>query len=256
MRGCAVVCLLVLVVTPFAVASEPVVVYDNSIHHTSGNEGMATNGFLAFNDFVGTLEMSEAEIQEQIQAGNMELRPMGDEIILAGTERFITRFDMILFSVEPVTLDSLTLSLHAEHEYSDHLPAFPLVGPALWSGTLHDVFVNGLTTVTFHVPRVEVPDMFVWLACTDNLSMKAGLATYSPPDVGENPVIEDPHYPNPMDYYYLYEPGYFNSDWATYSLGGDPNADFGAKLWAVPEPATLSVLLLGGCLLHRRRRSA
>ena len=255
-RGCgvSVAILLILAITPFTRAVEPVVVYDNSTTHTFGTEGQAVNGFIPFNDFVQTLAMTEEEIEREIAAGNIELRPVGDEIRLEGTQRHITRFDLILFSTESVTLDSVTLTLHAEHEESDHLPAFPAVGPALWSSTLQNVIVNGIKTVRFDVPCVEVPEMFVWLAVTENLSQKVGLATYDGTTVGENPEFLDSHYDEPMDYYYLYEPGYYYSDWATYTLGNNPEANFGAKVWAVPEPATMGALLLGGSLLCRRRR--
>lgn len=237
--------LLVLAYPYLAIGDNPVIVYKNSTQPTRSetSAGNIPAGFLPFNYFIGTGAEGE----------NTEPRPMGDEIILEGSQHHITRFDLFLASNGTVELESLTLTLHDEHEYSDHQPAFPVVGSPLWSGTLYNIVVNETQTVTFSVPAVEVPEMFVWTVETNNFSQKVGLATYNPATIGINP-LNPYHFPEPEDYYYVYDPEY-PYGWGTPSFGSNPEANFGAIVWAVPEPTVTGALFAGGMrILWRRKR--
>lgn len=203
---------LILVFSELAIAA-PVVVYDNTTTPTSGGYCAPDDGFWSFNRFLND--------------------PIGDQITLAGTNRTVVKFDLVLSSSQPTSLSSLTLAFYA----SDPNTGYP--GDYLWGDTANNVSVNGITTVTFNVPNVVVPDTFVWVAGAD--STLAGLATYSPPMVGTSD-----------NYYWSYSPTY--DWWCPLYFEDDPVADFGAEVLAVPEPTILGLLALGGLLAACRKR--
>ncbi len=218
--------LLALVVTVPATAAT--VVYDNTdpdnatcgqYEHDLGGGYIvqfAPDGFWAFNTFY-------------------EYEPMGDEITLAGTERTVVEFDLVLSSSEAVVLDSLTLDFHyhTPGQYPDNTP--------FWSATLYNVAVDGPTIVPFVVPNVVVPDTFVWLASAD--SDVCGMATYNPPTIGSS-----------GDFIWDYDN--YGGNWYLLNFVGDPVANFGAKILVAPEPASLALLALGGLTILRKRRIA
>lgn len=207
------VCLLVLVLvfSKLAVAA-PAVVYDNTTTPTSGD--YAPDGFWPFNTFSPN-------------------EPMGNQITLAGTDRTVVEFDLVLSSSLPTSLSCLTLAFYAP----DPDTGYP--GDHLWADTANNVSVNGITTVTFNVPNVVVPDTFVWVAGADSAS--AGLATYSPPTVGAS-----------GNYYWDYD--HIGDWWYALHFENNPVANFGAKVLAVPEPTSLGLLALGGLLAVCRRK--
>jgi len=199
------------------------VVYDNTSTPTSGY--WAPNGFWPFSYY-------------------SPYEPTGYQVNLSGTDRLVTRFDLLLSSSQPTTITSISLGLYMPDGYDgDGFQWAP--GTLLWSGTSTDVSVNGLTTLTFSVPRVAVPDTFIWVIRAD--SNVAGLATFNPPTVGSS------------DDYYWDLDGPSGQWWAQdFSCPPDyttqsPYASFGAEIWAVPEPATGSLLALGLLGLLRRR---
>jgi hypothetical protein len=192
------------------------VVYDNSTTPVASNPLIADpycpNGFWRFNVFAAN-----------------EL--MGDQIKLAGTDREIVEFHLILSSTQPTSLPVLTLAFYSKGGTTD---------APLWTGSLTNVAVDGLTEVIFQVPNVVVPTSFVWLAGAD--SELAGLAVFNPPTVGSS-----------GDYYWdLDNTGHW---WGCY-FEGDPVANFGATIIAVPEPATLGLLSIGCLLLGLKKRSS
>ncbi len=119
----------------------PTVVYDNTTMPTSGS--YAPDGFWPFYVFDAP-------------------DPMGDQITLAGTGREIVEFDLILSSSQQVNLSSLTLAFYDldptivyPGQDPDRLP-----GNQLWTTTLSNVLVDGITTMVFNVPNVVVPYTF------------------------------------------------------------------------------------------------
>lgn len=221
MRIFLVVSLSIFFALPIAYG-DGTIVYDNSSSFTYSTDpnNLAPDGFLPFSVY------SPNEL-------------MGDEIILAGTNRQVVRFDLILSSTEPTELDTLSLVFREAD--------FPEPGPVLWSGILHDIYVDGITTVTFDIPNVVVPDTFIWLASSD--SVVAGLATYDPPTVGES-------WDEFWDYTKFTEK---EGLWGLMALDPDPDiadpvANFGATVWAVPEPTVLGSLLFSGIFLAGKKR--
>jgi len=192
----------------------PTVVYDNTTNFVSGE--YATDGFWPFSQY----------------APPDGVEGTGDQIILSGTCRTIVEFDLILSSSEPTILSSLTLAFHPVG--TGGYPADPI-----WTNTITDVAVNGITPVVFGVPDVVVPDEFAWVAIAD--SMSAGLATCDPPTIGAS-----------ADFFWDYDIS--GETWYPMYFEGNPVANFGAKVLAVPEPSSMTLFFLGGLLAHWRRR--
>ncbi len=189
------------------------VVYENTDINTSGI--YAPDGFLPFNFYLPYEEM-------------------GDQISLVGTAREVTEFDLICSSTEETTLTDLTLIFYA----MDGDGGIP--GTEIWSETLYDVTVDGITTVVFSVPNVVVPDTFVFATSAD--SDTAGMATYDPPQTGSSD-----------DYFWDLDPNPAYG-WGALWFEGDPVANFGARVIAVPEPTTALFLVVGGLLTTWRKR--
>ncbi len=234
--ACSVALLIsILALSGIAIGESPDDVYNNTTTPTSAINppeewpefikiGM-TNGFWPFNAFWPN-------------------EPMGDQITLTGTNRTVVQFDLILSSLDFIELEELTLAFY-EVEYPAPNVPYPGDDP-IWSTAINGVPVDGVTTITFPIPNVEVPDTFVWVAGAD--SDVAGLATYDPPTKGSSD-----------DFYWDYDT--FGDVW--YSLNfksdpdaefGDPVANFGAKVLAVPEPTTMGFLALGGLLVAWKKR--
>jgi len=217
----AITVVALIVFLPRAARSDPVVVYDNTAYGTDGNFTSVglPDGFWPFNIFNAN-------------------EPMGDQITLAGSERIITEFDLILSSSQSTTLASLTFSIRP-FDSNTFTP-----GDANWTTTLTNVPVDGNTTVKITVPNVEVSDTIVWLAAAD--SNTAGLATFDPPTVGSS-----------GNWYWDLDPTYGWFPLVFYDFDpadSSPIANFGAKVWAIPEPTVTAVLAVGGLLLTLRRR--
>ena len=203
--------------TPKAGVSAPIVVYDNTTTAVSGS--WTPNGFWPFNAYAPN-------------------EPMGDEITLTGTDREITEFGLILSSSQPETLSDLNLTLYANDGLDgNNFPGAP--GTVLWTGTVSSVVVSGTTTVAFNLPNVVVPDTFSWTTSAN--SGVAGMATYDPPTIGSS-----------GDYWWDRDSG--TSQWFPMWFQIDPVANFGAKVMAVPEPTALVLLALGGLSAVWRRR--
>ena len=155
----------------------------------------------------------------------------GDEVLLAGTERQVTRLGIWL-QCDPAAQIDLVVSL-----YPGGGTANP-PGVPLWS----QAFANTLITdavVYFPVPNVTVPDAVTWTVQTGSDLVHARL--YDPPSVGAS-----------EDYFWWK----YEGTWGPWWFGGNPVANFAATIDAVPEPATLCLLGVGvaGLVIRRRRR--
>jgi len=194
----------------------PEIVYDNTTTPVSGD--WFPDGFVPFS-FYNPHEW------------------MGDEITPAGTSRTVTQVEVICSSTSQVTVPAIGLALHkldAENLLGSYCP-----GTLLWTGTLQNVVVDGPTPVTFDVPDIEVPDTFAWVTAGD--SDFAGMAFYDPPTIGSS---DD----------FAWDRDEYWQDWFALYFEADPIANFGARLWATPEPGTAALLIGGGCVVLRRRR--
>ena len=216
---CSVVLLIsILALSGIAIGESPDDVYNNTTTFTSGPT--VPNGFWPFNVFWPN-------------------EPMGDQITLTGVNRTVVEFDLILSSSAPVTLADLTLAFHeVEYPYPNN-PNIPYPGDEIWSTAINNVPVDGVTTITFPVPNVEVPDTFVWVAGAD--SDVAGLATCDPPTRGSSD-----------DFYWDHDT--FGDVWYSLYFNNDPVANFGAKVVAVPEPTITGFLALGSLLVAWKKK--
>jgi hypothetical protein len=88
-----------------------------------------------------------------------------------------------------------------------------------------------------------VDNTFTWTITTSDASdpntATAGAVTYDPPTVGSSD-----------DSFWEVDGGVWNS----YYFTTGPVANFGASVDAIPEPATLTLMALGGLMLLGRRR--
>lgn len=205
--------LLSAFVTSAASAATPVKVFDNSTTFTTGPN--TPNGYWPFNIFLPG-------------------EPMGDQVTLAGSNRTVTRFDLLVSSYQPTVLQDLSISFYG-YDAANDLPT-----EFIWQTSLSNISVNGPTIVSFDVPQVTVPDSFVWLASCDNNF--AGWMTCDPPTIGSST----------KDYWDLDPTGL---GWFRLNLGPEQLGNFGATVWAVPEPATLTILCVGAIVAVCRRTS-
>ena len=164
----------------------------------------------------------------------------GDEIWLAGPERVATEFTVLMTYRGT---DTGTVDFRLRFREFDELNSAP--GAVIYDGGLvEDVqVVGGISAVTFAIPNVTVPDHLVWtvqLYDRQGFVGEYGQSYYNPASIG----FSD-------DWMWLTGDGVA---WTPYSWGGDPYANFGARLTAVPEPATLGALALGLLFLRRRKR--
>jgi hypothetical protein len=195
----------------------PTIVYDNTTTPVTGS--WTPDGFWPFSYYAPN-------------------EPTGDEItLLAGTDREIVEFHLVLSSTQQVNLGSLTLAFY-ENDGLDGYGHAGAPGTLLWATTASNVVVNGTAPVVFSVPNVVVPDTFTWIASAD--SMSAGLVTYDPPTVGLSDVYFWDRDSVDLNWYALT----FDAD--PPATGYDPVANFGAKVYAVPEPGALVLVILGG----------
>lgn len=114
-------------------------------------------------------------------------------------------------------------------------------GPSslLWETLLADYPTVGdpFCTLTVEIPNVLVPDTLTWTVNRLDYNYGAGLPHFDPPAVGSS-----------GDFYWLFD----GRDWRMRESGGPDN--FGARIEAVPEPATLSLLAFGALTAIRRKR--
>lgn len=163
----------------------------------------------------------------------------GDEIWLGGTDRQVTHLTLLFTyrGTVPGSFDALI-------RFREYDEAFQGPGATFYESSLTTVQTTaGIHELDFSIPDVVVPDHFIWTIQAFNRQGSVGelgMSYYNPPTIGSSGD-------------WLWQRG--GNEWTAYSWGGDPYANFGARLTAVPEPTTLAVL--GAALLpflKRRRR--
>jgi hypothetical protein len=174
---------------------------------------------------------------------------IGDDVTLDGVARYVTGFSVPITNTyaNPFT-GSFTARFYTPDQ--DGLP-----GNQIWQGTLNLVALqaNADATLDFGSPNVTVPNSFIWtltastVPAATSTDESIGTLLNDVPQVGSS---EDVFFYNAHD----------GSGWSTFDYKPDPDlANFQATITAsVPEPATCSILALGGTagLLRRRRRGA
>jgi hypothetical protein len=189
---------------------------------------------------------STNDLVTRFNPGTLEI---GDEIILAGSARYLTNFSFEFFATNPVS-HSLSGSLSAEVRfYTTNGPAFngynsPGALPFYDSG----VFSIGQTvrsTAIFTIGTGDLPSTGLFIPDSDivwsvqffgmGANDTAGVDLYNPPTVGAE-------YPD----YWQNNGG----SWAlmTNSISSQMNfgATFDASVNPVPEPSAIALFMLGG----------
>ena len=164
---------------------------------------------------------------------------VGDEIWLAGSSREIVEIRLLFTNrgTAPNTFD-------ARIRFRDLDATFNPAEIIYDSGIVTSIqSLPGITEHVFAVPSVAVPDRFVWTVQVFNRQGPAneiGPSYFNPPTVGSS-----------EDFFWRIEQG---GEWTPYSWGGDPFANFGARVTAVPEPSTLVAITFGALALTRKRK--
>lgn len=192
--------------------------------------------------------------------GAQTTREYGDEIKLAGTDRYVTEFQFRYqaeFSPSSST-PSATVRIYA-NDGPSVLPG-TIVAPQpktlLWeSGPLN---LSAGDNIVSLAPNVLVKDTITWTVTFSGLTgaegNRAGLVISSPPTVGGEllgGVIGS------YDDYWAKDP--LTGSWALLGIdNGQVPANFYAQVTAIPEPSTLALfsLGLGGLWFLQRRRAA
>ena len=167
----------------------------------------------------------------------------GDGVALAGTDRVVTEIGLVIHALgQDWSADTVVRLYEGGNNFGASDP-----GALLWdSGMMSGLpYPNGSNLHNFAVPNVLVPDEITWTIELTNIAggtgdNRMGSRFMDPPTIGssENNV-------------WLRET---DGSWTAqqFGVGGDNN--YGAIINAVPEPATLVLLGLGGLALVRRRR--
>jgi hypothetical protein len=163
---------------------------------------------------------------------------MGDEVHLAGTDRLVVEIKLRFWysGTTPGTFDARIRFRTLLEDKQISGPAImkdgaivgylntATPGPAIYESPitkdLH--FEPGMNEYTFKVPRVKVPDRFVWTVQAYNgkgMNDSVGPAYYDPPTVGWSD-----------DFLWISDMG---SPWIAYSWGSMPAANLAARILAV-----------------------
>jgi hypothetical protein len=177
------------------------------------------------------------------QLAHFYSREFGDEINFAGADRIITDFQ---FEYYGDFASAFGRTGRIRFYRNDGPGTYATPHTLLYdSGTF---FINsGYNTKWITGLAVEVPNTITWSVefsgVSDAAGDRAGLLFYHPPTTGTSA----------RDFWAV-----FNGEWRLYHFGGTtfkPEANFGARIIAVPEPSTFVLLTLGGLgLLAAGRR--
>ncbi len=108
--------------------------------------------------------------------------PFGDQVHISAS-CVAAEFDLQLSSDKPLTLANLSLTFYNDDGWDGNHDYDAAPGTQIWTTSVSNVAVNGLTVVPFY-PNVTVPKDFTWIV--QSVSPDAGLATCNPPMVGSS----------------------------------------------------------------------
>jgi hypothetical protein len=145
----------------------------------------------------------------------------GDEIRLAGSARTVTRFQFEYYGdFTSQGIAKVTLRFYA----NDGPGQFRSPGTLLYQSEPLDLYA-GFHALLIGGLSVDVPGTFTWTVRFTGLAMvkgdQAGLVLYAQPTVGKS--FDD----------YWQKSG---STWELYRFGGNPIANFAARVYAAPDP--------------------
>ena len=186
---------------------------------------------------------SENDLLTRFNPGTVEV---GDEIILAGTDRYLTQFSFEYWGVNtdhPLTFQG-DVEARVTFYLNDGNPPFngyPTPGTVLYQSAFFPVTPTDRSTLVFTAGSDGIPDGGLFLPSSDITwsvqfegmegSDSVGVDIYSPPVVGS-------------DY-----PDYWANDGGWALLTNTVPMDFAAQMYAnatIPEPSSLVLSLLGG----------
>ncbi len=166
----------------------------------------------------------------------------GDEITLAGTERLVTDFIFEYFGDFTQTLSEFA---RVRFYANDGPGRYPAPKTVLFDSGLFRLN-EGYSTKWLSGLSVLVPNTFTYAieftGLTGAEDDRAGLLLYHPPSIGSSF----------RDFWEL-----IDGTWTLSHFGGNtfkPEANFGVRVVAVPEPSALALLSLGAALLAALRR--
>lgn len=161
----------------------------------------------------------------------------GDGATLAGTDRVVTRLSLIIVGIDGDHPADVTVRLFEGGDDGLNLP-----GAMLWESELFEQMniLEGSNLYDFDVPSVAVPDSVTW---TLQLSNVGGSPDPVGPRFADPPVVGS----SQGHIWQRQRDGTWQALYLQYP-------SFGARIEAVPEPATLTVLALGALGVGRYRR--
>jgi hypothetical protein len=167
---------------------------------------------------------------------------LGDQITAAGSDRFVTRLSIEIYSQggpfpNPLGVPPGYADFQAQVYANDGVQGQP--GSLLWQSLIvHVNYQPGLTLLNFDLSQVLVPDTFTWTLAYYNTSpIPPALPTALAPTIGSVDGFEWFRGPNGL--------------W-----GHGPAFTYAAQIEAVPEPAVGVLLLAGIAVWHVRRKSS
>jgi hypothetical protein len=176
---------------------------------------------------------------------------VGDQAMLAGTEREITQIDIgtRYFGTRPAALQ-VTLELYGDMSPVDHLPddvdavtagnQYQIIG----SSTITLNYVTGPDQIaTFPFANVLVPDNIVFVVKQDTFDNNFALFLG-----GQSTIGDSMEFSGPSQRIVFSQQG--NDNFGRGNTGG---AEVQATIHAVPEPAALGLIGLAGLGMLRRR---
>lgn len=198
--------------------------------------GMAQN--IVFDNTVHSINNN----MHMLPAGETDSLEIGDDIWLAGGDRIGTSLTILMTHRGSLagTFDA-RIRFRAVDEFSQ------APGDIFYdSGIITNLAITGgINEYTFSIPNVTLPDHMVWTIQGFNrqgAEGEFGPSYFNPATVG----FSD-------DFFWMASS---STSWVPYSWGGDPYANFAAKITAVPEPATMVALAAGFGLIARRRKKS
>ena len=169
----------------------------------------------------------------------------GDQVILAGTARVMTRFQFEYFADFAAQGDEVARLRFYANTGPNWMgnPDYPTPAALpLWE--ISFPIQNGYQTADLEVPNILVPDTFTWtvqfFGITQTTTPRddiAGLLFYGTPTVGAS-----------YDDFWEKTP----SGWAVFDHSGVPKSNFAARIYAVADPRpTLTISLQGSSVRVR-----